>query len=487
MTAVRRKTQMKSKIVRITMAFLLVITMLGIPCKDSQAATVTYRYQKKNYTYKGSVRYATVNGKNVSVTKTPIILLNNHNMAPYYEVLVKSSLKAKKTYSSKTKVLTITYQNQKIKMTVGKKTAYVNGKKVTLPVAPRNVTYKKSGLSRILVPIKSVCKYLGISYKWVSLTKRMFLSTSSGSSVSENVSGSELESSEVNEEKENEILEGYTVKIMRPDSIEKGKITVKDDYQNKRLIITMDGDQRDYYKENEPKITSSLSFSVSYSSSSDTTKLYFKSKTINGFLVKEGEDAIYMKNGKPQNIYKNVVVLDAGHGGSDSGAVGNGYKEKNFTLSIVKAAKSYFDQNSDYKVYYTRLSDTYPSLKERYELANEVDADIFVSVHINSAGKTATGTETLYNPDRNKKQNGLTCYQLAKIVQTKVKAATGFKDRGLKKRCTRLKNGLAVLNHNDGPATLTEIGFISNASEAKKMAKNLNSYGKAVYDAIVNK
>jgi N-acetylmuramoyl-L-alanine amidase len=66
-----------------------------------------------------------------------------------------------------------------------------------------------------------------------------------------------------------------------------------------------------------------------------------------------------------------------------------------------------------------------------------------------------------------------------------VQAATGFSNRGLKQRCTRLGNGLAVLNHNDGPATLTEIGFISNASEAKKMAANLKTYGKAVYQAIV--
>ena len=124
-------------------------------------------------------------------------------------------------------------------------------------------------------------------------------------------------------------------------------------------------------------------------------------------------------------------------------------------------------------------------MKERYALANEVDADIFVSVHINSAGKTATGTETLYNPDRNKSQNGLNCKELATVVQSKVRAATGFKNRGLKQRCTRLKNGLAVLNNNDGPATLTEIGFISNPTEAKKMASNLSTYGKAVYNAIV--
>ena len=460
------------------LAFCLIAALVPMPVRKTEAATtkVTYRYNKKNYTYKGSVRYATVNGKNVNVTAVPIMLISNNNMAPYYELLVKSGIKAKKSYSKKTKILTIMYGSKKLKMTMGKKTAYANGKKVTLPVAPRNITYKKSGLARIIVPIKAVCKYLGLTYKWVSSNKRMFI-TPPEKNDSASTSGSS---------KDENVLPGYTIKLKRPSSVKKGSITASDDYNNKRLTITMKGDQRDYYKKNDPDISNSVKFSTSYSSSSKTTKLYFKTSSINGFVVREDENNIYIKNGKPQSIFKNVVVLDAGHGGSDSGAVGNGYKEKNFTLSIVKAAKKYFDDNSSYKVYYTRLSDTYPSLKARYDLANAVDADVFLSVHINSAGKTATGTETLYNPDRNKKQNGLTCYQLAKTVQSKVRASTGFKDRGLKQRCTRLKNGLAVLNHNDGPAALTEIGFISNKSEAKKMASNLSKYGKAVYNAILS-
>lgn len=461
-------------------ALCLILSMVSVPSARTEAATtkVTYRYNMKNYTYKGSKRYATVQGKNINVTKMPIMLINNYNMAPYYELLVKSGIKAKKTYSSKTKILTITYKDKSIKMTMGKKTAYVNGKKVTLKVAPRNIKYKSSGVSRIIVPIKPVCSYLGLTYKWVSSTKRMFITApssvdSAGTSEKEDVAT------------DSSVLPGYTISIKRPESVEKGEITVTDDYTNKRLAITMDGDQREYYQTNEPDISGSVKFSTSYSSSTKKTKLYFKTSTIKGFVVKEDSDYIYIKHGSPQSIYKNVVVLDAGHGGTDSGAVGNGYKEKNFTLSIVKAAKTYFDKNSNYKVYYTRLTDTYPTLKERYALANEVDADIFVSVHINSAGKTATGTETLYNPDRNKSQNGLNCKELATVVQSKVRAATGFKNRGLKQRCTRLKNGLAVLNNNDGPATLTEIGFISNPTEAKKMASNLSTYGKAVYNAIV--
>lgn len=76
-------------------------------------------------------------------------------------------------------------------------------------------------------------------------------------------------------------------------------------------------------------------------------------------------------------MFYRVIVIDAGHGGKDSGATGNGYIEKNMTLKIVQNIKTNFDSDPLYKVYYTRLSDWYPTLTERYDLANAVNADRF--------------------------------------------------------------------------------------------------------------
>ncbi len=175
-----------------------------------------------------------------------------------------------------------------------------------------------------------------------------------------------------------------------------------------------------------------------------------------------------------------VVVLDAGHGGADSGAVGNGLQEKNLTLQIVKAAKTYFDKDPNFKAYYTRLTDKTLTLRSRSEFANQLNADVFVSIHINSFTKSSEGTETLYNPNRPNKKNDLTSYQLASIMQSKIREATGFPNRGLIQR-----TGLSVLNHTTMPACLDEFGFITNPSEAKSMSQNTDKYGKAVYEAIV--
>ncbi len=180
---------------------------------------------------------------------------------------------------------------------------------------------------------------------------------------------------------------------------------------------------------------------------------------------------------------KIVVVLDAGHGGSDSGAIGNGKAEKNMTLAIVRAAKSYFDKDDRFKVYYTRVSDTYPSLTGRCDIANKVNADIFVSCHINSYLASSTGSETLYNPNRtvSTKKNGLDSLSLAKAMHSKLVATTGFPNRGLVKR-----TDLCVLNRTKMPACLLEFGFITNKKECISMNTNLSRYGKGVYEGIVS-
>ena len=181
-----------------------------------------------------------------------------------------------------------------------------------------------------------------------------------------------------------------------------------------------------------------------------------------------------------------VLVLDAGHGGSDSGATAKwdipNSIEKNMTLRIVKEAKKYFDKDKKYTVYYTRLYDTYPSLDARYKLANDKKADIFISVHINSYGPASTGTETLYSADRNSKtkKNGINSKDLAQIIHAHTVKATGFYNRGLVNR-----PNLKVLKYTNMPACLIEYGFITNKKEYNSMNKNYANYGKALYEGVL--
>ena len=186
-------------------------------------------------------------------------------------------------------------------------------------------------------------------------------------------------------------------------------------------------------------------------------------------------------------MFKNIICLDAGHGGDDSGAVGNGYYEKNLTLKIVKKAKTYFDKNSNYKVYYTRLSDWYPSLDYRSDLSNSVTADMFVSVHIDAAdSSTAGGTSVLYNTTSDHYKapaSSLTSYKLADINLDKVLGVTNFTGRSDK---LVLRNNLSVLRKSKTASSLIEVGFITKKKEAQWINSNSDKVGKAVYDSIVS-
>ncbi|MCH9659761.1 MAG: N-acetylmuramoyl-L-alanine amidase, partial [Bacteroidetes bacterium] len=89
-----------------------------------------------------------------------------------------------------------------------------------------------------------------------------------------------------------------------------------------------------------------------------------------------------------------VVVLDAGHGGKDSGNTGNSFREADIALSIVMKVGGILEKNPNFKVIYTRKTDVFLELTERAAIANKADADLFVSVHCDSHSSQAYGAGT---------------------------------------------------------------------------------------------
>ncbi|QGH74214.1 endolysin [Bacillus phage vB_Bpu_PumA1] len=171
------------------------------------------------------------------------------------------------------------------------------------------------------------------------------------------------------------------------------------------------------------------------------------------------------------------VVIDAGHGGIDSGASAGGVREKDITLKIVKLIEGEL-VNYDVKAIYTRSSDTYPSLSERVEIANRNKTDLFVSVHVNSAtNKTANGYETLVYLGLGRSRQGAIFHKHLSTVNK----AYGKKDRGIKEQ------DVQVLRATKMPAVLTENLFVSNEYERKLLLddKYLQLVAKAHIDAIV--
>ncbi|WP_217595020.1 N-acetylmuramoyl-L-alanine amidase [Cohnella sp. GbtcB17] len=175
--------------------------------------------------------------------------------------------------------------------------------------------------------------------------------------------------------------------------------------------------------------------------------------------IRLSADAVPPVNEPPQDSQDKVytVVLDAGHGGSDSGAIGvSGKYEKNFNLAVILKVQALLATEPRIKIVMTRSADTFPSLSDRYNLANSINADLFLSVHANSNTKsTVSGTEVYYTRAES--------LAFANVVKQYATPATGLADRGV------IKKSLAVTRETKMPAVLFEAGYLSNATEEKKL------------------
>lgn len=152
--------------------------------------------------------------------------------------------------------------------------------------------------------------------------------------------------------------------------------------------------------------------------------------------------------------YTYLVVLDAGHGDGDPGASSKitGRLEKDFNLSMVLKIAKKLEGIPNLQVKLTRHDDTFMELNDRADFANQLNADIFVSVHANSFTKeTVRGTETYYSRDESK--------ALADVLHGRILQATGFIDRNVR------KNDLRVTKRTVMPAVLCEIGYLSSPEE----------------------
>lgn len=153
------------------------------------------------------------------------------------------------------------------------------------------------------------------------------------------------------------------------------------------------------------------------------------------------------------------IFIDPGHGGSDSGAVGNGLSEKNVTLSIATRIRDILqNEYPNAVVKMSRTGDQTVSLKQRTDMANAWGADFYLSIHIN-AGRGTGYEDYIYNglTDRSRTAD------MQRVIHQEVMKLIGLSDRGAKKA------DFHVIRESAMDAILTENGFIDNASDAAKM------------------
>ncbi len=220
-----------------------------------------------------------------------------------------------------------------------------------------------------------------------------------------------------------------------------------------------------------------------------------------------------------------VLVIDAGHGGHDAGALGASSKEKNINLAVALLFGKYVERNcKDVKVVYTRTTDTFVTLQGRASIANKAKADLFISVHTNAVakGKTVRGFEVYtlgmhraadnlavaqrensvitledgykeryagfdpnssesyimfeYMQDKNMERS----VDLAKLIESNVCAAAGRVNRGVHQA------GFLVLRETSMPSVLIELGYISTPDEERQLndAQTQDKIAQGIFKAF---
>lgn len=177
---------------------------------------------------------------------------------------------------------------------------------------------------------------------------------------------------------------------------------------------------------------------------------------------------------KMHGDYNMKIVVDAGHGGFDNGARYKGRREKDDTLALALAVGDILKQNG-VDVVFTRTEDVYQTPYEKAMIANDADADYFVSLHRNAmpVPGTGSGAETLVYED-----SGIRGTMARNINEELSKL--GFQDLGVMER-----PNIVVLRRTEMPAVLVEAGFIDNDADNAVFDENFNKIAEGIAQGIL--
>ena len=263
------------------------------------------------------------------------------------------------------------------------------------------------------------------------------------------------------------------LKIALPEGISKADVEIENDYVTQTIYIKFAGGVDDYFEQYAIKGSSDHIASMAYYKDKEEGVIALQLDQVYELKNRFKKGSLYLDFIDPHDIYDKVIVVDAGHGSHAAGAVKLGISEKSLNLAIVQQLKKLFDEDKRrIRVYYTRTSDTNPTLDQRVQLANKVNADLFISVHNNSDATgnftKVKGTQVMYSESDDAK---LSSKKLAEICLKNVVDTTGSENRGLLKG-----DSIYIIRTSEVPVALIEVGFMTNYKELDLL--NSTSYQK---------
>ena len=379
-----------------------------------------------------------VNGSPIQSDFTPYVT-KGRTFVPVRELT--EGLGAEVNWDGENMTVEIKFGEKTILLKINSDVTYVDGKKkiVEEDQVPKLALYSSPRVeTKTMIPLRFVSETLGYNVSWDEKTSTVLIATG------ENISSEVVKTATIISD--DDLKEEY--KKNKNSSVEFQSSTEKKETKNAQ-------------KNNKSKIFEKAGLTE------DEYKIDPKSRKVSKGFVQKGE--------------RIKIVLDAGHGGTDSGAISTIDKtvtEKALNLDMIERLNERFLMLG-YDVILTRSEDEYIKLLDRARISNTSDADIFLSIHFNSTtNSTSKGIEVLYASEKNVIIKSVEQVHLAKAIQKELIESTGSTNRGVKNRAD-----LIVLNKTKNVAALCELGFLTNREDMENITNS--SYLDTMADAIV--
>lgn len=396
-----------------------------------------------------------INEESLKTEFSPYIK-EGRTFVPIREITEKLGADVK--WNAEDKSIKITLNGDVINMQIDNSNVTVNEKNIDLDgaQAPQLALYNKPRKeTKTMVPLRFISETFGYNVDWNNDKVRAEISTVSAKSI--------FEDNKTKKESKNKKTSNKNT-ASKENTSKKTKTKSSSIFDNNYFQSNVEKSETDNIKNQIKKGNEDKIFEQAELDEKDKENRVIKDKIeINGKLN---------------------IVIDPGHGGKDSGAIAlDGYTyEKDLNLLVAENLMEKLNNNSEINATITRTRDEYIKLLDRAAISNDSNADLFLSIHFNSAdNSSAKGIEVLYASEKNVSIKDTVQKHFASCLQKALIKETGALDRGIKNR-----PAIIVLNKTKNVSALVELGFLSNESDLEniKDPDYIDKLARGIYNGI---
>lgn len=270
-----------------------------------------------------------------------------------------------------------------------------------------------------------------------------------------------------------------------PPDVRAEEVTIENHYMDRELWVSIEPEKlsglEDFYETNAVYGSCEKVVDGHFEAEEKRLCLRFAMTDVYEYRSIFEDNTLYIEFVPPKEVYDRIIVIDPAYGREDTGAVTDTVMAKDITLNIAKALKEKLDE-TDIKVYYTRMDDSNPEDEYRVKLAESAKADMMIRIEVGSDRSSKQyGTETVYNsrffiP-------GFGSVELADLLEREVVTAISGKANGLVEAAAED----VVINEATVPAAAVRVGYLTNGQEAILLQREdyIQRIAEGIYQTVI--